>query len=105
MRSRWNAGADDRASPLEQLVYRSRLIGDEAALGLFGGGNTSLKCTLPGLFGEPEAALWVKGSGSDLKGCQPRHFSPLRLDWLRRRIGSTCAFRPATSEARSCHRA
>ncbi len=70
--------------PREALVYRSRLIGDEETLGLFGGGNTSTKCRLPDMLGPPQPALWVKGSGSDLKGCEPRHFSPLRLDPLQR---------------------
>ena len=70
------------ASAVEALVARSRLIGDEESLGLFGGGNTSTKAEAPDLFGHPQAVLWVKGSGSNLKGCEARHFAPLRLDWL-----------------------
>jgi len=85
MRSRWNP---PRAlvDSLESLVYRSQLIGEQADLGLFGGGNTSTKGELPDLFGRPEPILWVKGSGADLKGCQPRHFAALRLAPLRRLI-------------------
>lgn len=84
MRNRWQHAKTRGLSPLDALVYRSRLIGEEEALGLWGGGNTSLKCAMPDLFGAPQEALWVKGSGANLKGCQPRHFAPLRLDALRR---------------------
>ena len=72
-----------RLSPLDALVARSRLIGGEASLGLFGGGNTSIKCSEPDLFGKPQAVLWVKGSGADLRGCQRHHFVPLALAPLR----------------------
>ncbi len=71
-------------TPLSALVSRSRLIGEEGRLGLFGGGNTSTKCQEPGFFGEPQEVLWVKGSGADLKRCEPRHFAPLPLAALRR---------------------
>jgi len=70
-------------SPLEALVYRSRLIGDEDTLGVYGGGNTSLKCTQQDPLGRVEDVLWVKGSGADLKQCEARHFSPLLLAPLR----------------------
>ena len=71
-------------SPLDALVYRSRLIGEDERLGVFGGGNTSMKCREPDLFGHPHQVLWVKGSGVDLRGCEPRHFAPLPLEPLRR---------------------
>ena len=83
MRNRWNLPQAARLTPLERLVRRSRLLGEEDALGLFGGGNTSTKGRAPDLLGRPEPVLWVKGSGADLKGCQPRHFAPLRLEPLR----------------------
>jgi len=83
MHSRWNATTARRLSPLDALVYRSRLIGEEESLGLWGGGNTSLKCTGRDLFGQPQETLWVKGSGANLKGCEGRHFAPLRLAELR----------------------
>lgn len=84
MRDRWNASLATRLATLEQLVYRSRLIGQEDRLGLFGGGNTSSKGEGPGLSGGRQPVLWVKGSGADLRGCEARHFSPLRLEPLRR---------------------
>ncbi len=82
MRNRWNPAAARRLSPLDALVYRSRLIGDEPTLGLYGGGNTSLKCQQLDLAGRPQEALWVKGSGADLKGCERRQFAPLPMALL-----------------------
>lgn len=84
MRSRWSDSTVRRLKPLDALVYRSRLIGEESSLGLYGGGNTSQKCIEPDLFGRPQEVLWVKGSGSNLNGCEPHHFAPLRLADLRR---------------------
>ena len=86
MRNRWSARTANTSPALDALVSRSRLIGDEEALGLFGGGNTSTKCQLPDLFGQPQPVLWVKGSGSNLKGCEPRHFAPVRLEPLQRLV-------------------
>ena len=60
MRNRWHQPTVRRLTPLDALVYRSRLLGDEEALGLFGGGNTSIKCREPDLFGRPHDVLWVK---------------------------------------------
>ncbi|MBI3323805.1 MAG: bifunctional rhamnulose-1-phosphate aldolase/short-chain dehydrogenase [Candidatus Omnitrophica bacterium] len=93
MKNRWNHASAHKLAALDELVYRSRLIGEEDNLGLFGGGNTSLKARQRDLLGRPQEALWVKGSGSDLKGCQPRHFSPLRLESLRQLSG-----RPAMTD-------
>lgn len=71
-----------RMTPLEALVYRSRLIGDEETLGLFGGGNTSTKGEAPDLVGHSQPVLWIKGSGANLRGCLPAHFAPLPLEPL-----------------------
>lgn len=83
MRSRWDPFRVRRMTPLEALVYRSRLLGAEETLGLYGGGNTSLKCTQLDPLGHAEEVLWVKGSGAHLKDCEARHFSPLSLAPLR----------------------
>ena len=83
MRNHWNHAQARRMDPLKALVYRSRLIGDEESLGLYGGGNTSIKCTAPDLVGRSQPILWVKGSGANLQGCEPRHFSPLPMAPLR----------------------
>lgn len=84
MQNRWRRERVRGMSPLDALVYRSRLLGQDERLGVFGGGNTSVKCREPDLFGRPHEVLWVKGSGVDLKGCEPRHFAPLPLAALRR---------------------
>ena len=84
MHTRRHAHHVNAATPVESLAARSRLIGDEPSLGLFGGGNTSTKAEAADLFGEPQPILWVKGSGSNLKGCEAKHFAPLRLEPLQR---------------------
>jgi len=90
MRSRWPTHPPSTwQNSLDALVARSRLIGEEESLGLFGGGNTSTKREVPDLLGQPQVILWVKGSGSNLKGCEARHFSPLRLEVVRRLTGRT----------------
>lgn len=66
-------------SDLAQLVYVSRLLGADPTLVLSGGGNTSVKVTENDLYGEPEARLYVKGSGHDLATITEAGFAPLRL--------------------------
>ncbi len=83
MSRRWDARRANRMPPLDALVYRSRLIGEQESLGLYGGGNTSVKCREPNVLGAPQEVLWVKGSGANLQGCEARHFSPLPLAPLR----------------------
>ncbi|MBV6436032.1 MAG: bifunctional aldolase/short-chain dehydrogenase [Phototrophicaceae bacterium] len=78
-----NRYAADKASAfttdLAQLVYVSRLLGSDQSLVLFGGGNTSVKVTETDLYGEPEARIYVKGSGHDLATIREEGFAPLRL--------------------------
>jgi rhamnose utilization protein RhaD (predicted bifunctional aldolase and dehydrogenase)/NAD(P)-dependent dehydrogenase (short-subunit alcohol dehydrogenase family) len=85
MQSRWNdADAARCPTPLELRVYTSRLLGQEPSLVLHGGGNTSVKTTVPNLFGDPEDVVYIKGSGWDLATITPAGFSPVRFDVLRR---------------------
>jgi len=51
---------------------------------LHGGGNTSVKATIPDLFGDPVDVLYVKGSGWDLAAIEAAGFAPVRLEPLRR---------------------
>ncbi|MEZ4451357.1 MAG: bifunctional aldolase/short-chain dehydrogenase [Nannocystaceae bacterium] len=60
-------------------VYTSRLIGRDPALVLHGGGNTSVKTTLPDELGEPCSVLCVKGSGWDLAAIEPPGLPAVRL--------------------------
>jgi rhamnose utilization protein RhaD (predicted bifunctional aldolase and dehydrogenase)/NAD(P)-dependent dehydrogenase (short-subunit alcohol dehydrogenase family) len=68
-------------------VYTSRLLGSDPKLVLHGGGNTSVKTTLPDLFGEAVEALCVKGSGWDMAAIEPAGLPALRLAPLRRLRG------------------
>ena len=63
-------------------TYTSRLIGAEASLVLHGGGNTSVKTTLPDDLGEPTQVLCVKGSGWDLGSIEPPGLPAVRLATL-----------------------
>ncbi len=62
------------------LVYQSRLIGADTSLVVWGGGNTSIKTTQEDFRGRGVSAMTVKGSGSDLKTIEPKHFPSLYLD-------------------------
>lgn len=85
MQSLWNEhDAAQYPTDLEQRVYTSRLLGKNPALVMHGGGNTSVKSSIPNLFGEPQDILYIKGSGWDLATIEARGFAPARLDDLRR---------------------
>ncbi|HET9235025.1 MAG TPA: bifunctional aldolase/short-chain dehydrogenase, partial [Candidatus Eisenbacteria bacterium] len=94
--SRWNdrdlsacqyAFASRWGEDLALRVYTSRLIGQDPDLVLHGGGNTSLKGTYRTLLGDDVAAIWVKGSGSDLETVTPSGFPAIDLTHLRRLRG------------------
>jgi rhamnulose-1-phosphate aldolase/alcohol dehydrogenase len=80
MRSLWKDREIKGKNPLELLVYRSRLIGSEPKLCVWGGGNTSSKTVETDHLGRSVQVLRIKGSGCDLKSCKPRDFSPLKLE-------------------------
>lgn len=93
MKSRWNDAeaakyvAEYGAAWGEDLAlrtYTSRLIGQEQDVVLHGGGNTSVKGQWRNAWGEPMAAVYVKGSGWDLAKIRPEGYAPLDLDYLRR---------------------
>src|SRR4051812_6269955 len=65
-------------------VYTSRLLGGDPRLVLHGGGNTSVKTTLPDLLGEPTEVLCVKGSGWDMAAIEPPGLPAVRLAPLRK---------------------
>lgn len=65
-------------------VYTSRLLGQDPALCLHGGGNTSVKTRVTELVGDTVDVLYVKGSGWDLAKIEPEGFPACRLDKLRR---------------------
>ena len=77
---RWSNSVAPSGSALEELVYRSNLLGADRAVANQGGGNTSAKGTTVDHAGRETRALWVKGSGSDLATIQVAGFAALRLD-------------------------
>ena len=93
MQSRWS-DADARATiecyrgdprvneDVALRVYTSRLIGQDPALVLHGGGNTSVKTSFVDDIGSEVAVLCVKGSGWDLASIEPAGLPAVRLDSL-----------------------
>src|SRR6476659_316971 len=65
-------------------VYTTRLLGRDPKLVLHGGGNISVKTTMPDLFAEQVTVLCVKGSGSDMASVEPADLPAVRLDPLRK---------------------
>jgi rhamnose utilization protein RhaD (predicted bifunctional aldolase and dehydrogenase)/NAD(P)-dependent dehydrogenase (short-subunit alcohol dehydrogenase family) len=72
------------ADELALRVYSSRLLGQEPALVLHGGGNTSVKIKTTNVLGDQEEILYVKGSGWDLVSIEAAGFAPVRLQPLLR---------------------
>ncbi|HEX9569386.1 MAG TPA: bifunctional aldolase/short-chain dehydrogenase [Rhodospirillales bacterium] len=64
-------------------VYTSRLLGGAPALVLHGGGNTSVKTTMPDVMGRATEVLCVKGSGWDMAAIEPAGLPAVRLAPLR----------------------
>jgi rhamnose utilization protein RhaD (predicted bifunctional aldolase and dehydrogenase)/NAD(P)-dependent dehydrogenase (short-subunit alcohol dehydrogenase family) len=64
-------------------VYTSRLLGRDPALVLHGGGNTSVKTTLPDHLGRATEVLCVKGSGWDMAEIEPAGLPAVRLATIR----------------------
>lgn len=86
MQNRWNDD-DARAcgdDPLQLRVYTSRLLGQDPALVLHGGGNTSVKALIHTFLGEEAEIVYVKGSGHDLATIGPEGFAPVRRSVLLR---------------------
>ncbi|ESQ93258.1 short-chain dehydrogenase [Asticcacaulis sp. AC460] len=80
----WDDAHHATLTPPQSLLYRSNLLGRDATVTNFGGGNTSAKIIQPDpLTGEPVEVLWVKGSGGDLGSMKLDGFSTLYLDRAR----------------------
>src|ERR1700730_6939039 len=80
MNSRWNAATAKQLDGRSLLVYAARLIGAEPSLVVWGGGNTSIKQVERDHRGREVRVLRVKGSGSDLKSIERKHFPGVRMD-------------------------
>jgi len=80
MENRWSPAESHGRDPFDLLLHASRLIGADSGLVVWGGGNTSFKLQERDFRGRPTQVLRVKGSGSDLKTVEPRHFPGVRMD-------------------------
>jgi rhamnulose-1-phosphate aldolase/alcohol dehydrogenase len=80
MQNRWSESDARDLQGIDLLVYVSRLMGQDPALVLWGGGNTSLKQDEIDFRGRETRVLRVKGSGSDMKAVQPRDFPGVRME-------------------------
>ncbi|MCM2680686.1 bifunctional rhamnulose-1-phosphate aldolase/short-chain dehydrogenase [Echinimonas agarilytica] len=79
----WNEESADGLSPVDGLVYRSNILGDDQRITNTGGGNTSAKSIeIDPLTGEEVEVLWVKGSGGDLRTSKAENFSSLYMSKL-----------------------
>jgi rhamnose utilization protein RhaD (predicted bifunctional aldolase and dehydrogenase) len=65
-------------------VYTTRLLGQDPQLVLHGGGNTSVKTTVPDLLGQETAVLCVKGTGWDMGVMEPPGMPAVRMEPLLR---------------------
>jgi rhamnose utilization protein RhaD (predicted bifunctional aldolase and dehydrogenase)/NAD(P)-dependent dehydrogenase (short-subunit alcohol dehydrogenase family) len=93
MRSAWNDQDADAAvqrwgtakhanEDVALRVYTARLVGREPSLVLHGGGNTSVKTSLPDELGRLVDVVCVKGSGWDMADIEPAGHPAVRLDGL-----------------------
>jgi rhamnulose-1-phosphate aldolase/alcohol dehydrogenase len=72
--------APSEEHPLDLVVYRSRLIGSDPDLVVWGGGNTSVKTDELDFRGRLRRVLRIKGSGTDLKSIDRSGFPGIFLD-------------------------
>ncbi|HEX2749429.1 MAG TPA: class II aldolase/adducin family protein [Verrucomicrobiales bacterium] len=84
MQSLWTdaEAASFSGSDLSLRVFTSRLLGREPQLVLHGGGNTSVKSTVPDFFGTPQEVLYIKGSGGDLATIEANGFPAVKMSVL-----------------------
>ncbi len=74
----WDDEKVAKMSPLERLVFRSNILGQDLRITNTGGGNTSSKCfEMDPMTGESVEVMWVKGSGGDLRTSKNENFSSL----------------------------
>jgi rhamnulose-1-phosphate aldolase/alcohol dehydrogenase len=84
VQSLWdNSKASQLQGGLDELVYRSNIIGTDRRVCNWGGGNTSSKTTVKDFRGRDIKVMYVKGSGSDLASMKASNFTGLRMDDIR----------------------
>lgn len=70
------------APELQELIVRTRKIGSDTSLVVFGGGNTSAKGNVQMDDGSTKRVMWIKASGGDMATATEQTFAPLDLDVL-----------------------
>ncbi|MGG1684653.1 bifunctional aldolase/short-chain dehydrogenase [Pseudalkalibacillus sp. NRS-1564] len=80
IQNRWDSQEANDRNGVEELVYRSNLLGSDRSVCNFGGGNTSMKTIESDFKGEDVEVMWVKGSGSDLATMGEKDFTGLKMD-------------------------
>ncbi|CAM4373871.1 bifunctional aldolase/short-chain dehydrogenase [Paenibacillus tarimensis] len=84
VQSLWDSSkASSLQGGLEELVYRSNLIGTDRRVCNWGGGNTSSKTVVKDFRGRDVEVMFVKGSGSDLATMKAGNFTGLRMEDIR----------------------
>jgi len=78
--SLWDSSVASTKRGVEELAYRSNLLGTDRTVCNWGGGNTSFKTTETDFRGRTVSTMWVKGSGSDLANATGKNFTALELD-------------------------
>ena len=90
MNSRWSDTAAQQfvakhphLTPVQALrVYSAQLIGQDPALVLHGGGNTSAKGDISDALGRKQRVMWIKGSGGNLASMGPEGHPAVKLNVL-----------------------
>jgi len=91
MQNRWSEEAAGELSAgivgqaehdLKQRIYSARLVGAEPELVLYGGGNVSVKTSLPDVFGNDTPVTFVKASGCDMRAIDESGFVALDQEYL-----------------------
>lgn len=84
VQSLWDSSkASQATNALEELVYRSNIIGADRRVCNIYGGNTSAKTVVQDFRGRDVEVMYVKGSGSDLGSMKAGNFTGLRMDDIR----------------------
>jgi len=84
VQSLWDsAKAAELKTGLDELVYRSNIIGADRRVCNWGGGNTSSKTVVKDFRGREVEVMFVKGSGSDLATMKAGNFTGLRMEDVR----------------------
>tara|TARA_B100000029_G_scaffold241503_1_gene238757 strand:+ start:6389 stop:8443 length:2055 start_codon:yes stop_codon:yes gene_type:complete len=77
MENLWDPTKVNGLDELDKLVYMTNLIGADSSLVVWGGGNTSIKTIEKDFMGNEAPAMWIKGSGSDMKSMVRSQFPRL----------------------------